>query len=154
MPTTAPALAQDNTNIFGQPVGGIADNSTQHAHATLLDGTAHAVFLRQARARFMHLQSMNHHSNVEELRRYFTPDMYIAIRDAVLNNQELAEFPQLDTEIIDHTEENGQFICSVRFSGLVSESVHAPAVPFNETWHFVKQRQGNNDWLVAGIQQD
>ena len=157
-PIAAPALAQDNTNVFGQPVGGISASisggSPQQPAATLLDGTEHAVFLRQARARFMHLQSMNHHSNVEELRRYFTPDMYHAIRDAVLNNQDLAEFPQLDAEITDHTEENGQFICSVRFSGLVSESVHAPAEPFGETWHFVKQRQGNSDWLVAGIQQD
>lgn len=151
---TTPSANGDNTNIFGQTVGGSAigagaayiNNGNQ-----LPDGTQPAAFLRQARAKFLHLQSMNSSSNIEEVRRYFTPEMYLAIRDDILSNNDLAEFPQLNAQLADSSTENGQYVASVRFSGLVSESLNADAVPFTETWHFVKANGG--EWLVAGIQQ-
>lgn len=152
--TTSSSTSGDNTNIFGQSVGGSAIGAgaayTNNGNQ-LPDGTQPAAFLRQARAKFLHLQSMNSSSNIEEVRRYFTPEMYLAIRDDILSNDDLAEFPQLNAQLADSATENGQFVASVRFSGLVSESLNADAVPFTETWHFVKANGG--EWLVAGIQQ-
>ena len=143
-----------NTNIFGQTVGSapsmggaFSNNGNQ-----LADGTEPAAFLRQARAKFLHLQSMNSSSNIEEVRRYFTPDMYSAIREDILSNDDLAEFPNLSAQVLESSQENGQYVASVEFSGTVSESVHAQAVPFTEVWHFVKP-QNSSEWLVAGIQQ-
>lgn len=146
----------NNTNIFGQAVGGTSagvggaysSNGNQ-----LPDGTEPAAFLRQARAKFLHLQSMNSSSNVEEVRRYFTPDMYTAIREDILSNDDFAEFPQLSAQVLESSLENGQYVASVEFSGTVSESVNAQAVPFTEVWHFVKP-QNSSEWLVAGIQQN
>ena len=146
----------NNTNIFGQAVGGTSagvggaysSNGNQ-----LADGTESAAFLRQARAKFLHLQSMNSSSNIEEVRRYFTPDMYSAIREDILSNDDLAEFPSLSAQVLESSLENGQYVASVEFSGTVSESVHAQAVPFTEVWHFVKP-QHSSEWLVAGIQQN
>lgn len=144
-----------NTNIFGQSVG--ATSSTGGAFSNngnqLADGTEPAAFLRQARAKFLHLQSMNSSSNVEEVRRYFTPDMYTAIREDILSNDDFAEFPQLSAQVLESSQENGQYVASVEFSGTVSESVNAQAVPFTEVWHFVKP-QNSSEWLVAGIQQN
>ena len=144
-----------NTNIFGQSVG--ATSGTGGAFSNngnqLADGTESAAFLRQARAKFLHLQSMNSSSNIEEVRRYFTPDMYSAIREDILSNDDLAEFPQLSAQVLESSQENGQYVASVEFSGTVSESVNAQAVPFSEVWHFVKP-QNSSEWLVAGIQQN
>jgi hypothetical protein len=134
-------------------MGGFAPASPFLGTDTLPDGMTKAAFLRMARANFLHLQTMNNSSHIEELRRYFTPEMYQQVRDEVMNNHDTAEFPQLNAQVIDSSTEGTQHIASVRFSGMVSESLDAPAVPFNETWHFVKDLQGT-DWLVAGIQQN
>ncbi len=120
---------------------------------TLADGTATNAFLRQARSTFLHLQAMNQGSNVEELRRYFTPDMFADISRDISTNAETADFPQLNAQLINSTQENGQYIASVRFNGMVSESLNAPTTPFSEVWHFVKPLNGG-DWVVAGIQQE
>ncbi|MFI4919725.1 MAG: Tim44 domain-containing protein [Legionellales bacterium] len=150
-----------NTNIFGQPVGGGTSSAgfgtpgpfTSNGQ-TLPDGTENAVFLRQARATFLHMQTMNSSSNLEELRRYFTPEMFNAVQSDIANNHDTAEFPQLNAQIVDTAQENGQYVVSVLYSGTVSEDVNSSPVPFSETWHFV-QAIGSADrkWLVAGIQQ-
>ena len=151
-----------NTNIFGQPVGGsISSNAGLGAAApftnngqTLPDGTTHAAFLRQARATFLHMQTMNSASNLEELRRYFTPDMFNAVQSDIASNHDTAEFPTLNAQIVESAQENGQYVTSVRYSGTVSEDLNSAPTPFSETWHFVQQI-GSTDrkWLVAGIQQ-
>lgn len=147
-----PATGADNTNIFGQTVGTAAGTAYTNSGNQLADGTEPAAFLRQARAKFLHLQSMNSSSNVDEIARYFTPQLYQAIRADILSNNDLAEFPQLNAQLVDSASENGQYIASVRFSGMVSEELNAQPTPFSETWHFVKAMAGG-DWLVAGIEQ-
>ncbi len=152
-----------NTNIFGQPVGGGSNAPIQTPGEaspftsngqTLPDGTEKAAFLRQARATFLHMQTMNSASNLDELRHYFTPEMLVAVQSDIANNHDIAEFPQLNAQIVESAQENGQYVTSVLYSGTVSEELNAPPVPFSETWHFVKAI-GNSDvkWLVAGIQQ-
>lgn len=158
-----PQPAGANTNIFGQPVGGGSSAPSAGFGAaspftgngqTLPDGTEHAAFLRQARATFLHMQTMNSASNLEELRRYFTPDMFNAVQSDIASNHDTAEFPTLNAQIVDSAQENGQYVTSVLYSGTVSEDLNSAPVPFSETWHFV-QPIGSTDrkWLVAGIQQ-
>lgn len=147
--------SSNNTNIFGQSVGASATVGSAYSNNgnQLADGTEPAAFLRQARAKFLHLQSMNSSSNIEEVRRYFTPEMYTAIREDILSNDDFAEFPQLSAQVLESSQEHSQYVASVEFSGTVSESVNAQAVPFTEVWHFVKP-QNSSEWLVAGIQQN
>jgi predicted lipid-binding transport protein (Tim44 family) len=152
-----------NTNIFGQTVGGGSNAPSAGFGAaapftgngqTLPDGTEYAAFLRQARATFLHMQTMNSSSNLDELRRYFTPDMFNAVQSDIANNHDTAEFPTLNAQIVDSAQENGQYVTSVLYSGTVSEDLNSAPVQFSETWHFV-QPIGSSDrkWLVAGIQQ-
>lgn len=142
-------------NIFGQPVSGgaAAPMATSTSNDTLPDGTSKSAFLRQCRATFLHMQTMNSSSNLNELRRYFTPELYQAIQADIQRNTDTAEFPQLNTELVEAVTENGKYIASVRYSGTVSESLDAAVVAFSEVWHFVKPTYGG-EWLVAGIQQD
>src|SRR5690606_25099341 len=91
----APAAPRggDSTNIFGQNVGGQTPSNNApfgsapvnnapfgtaytQSGSQLPDGTEPAAFLRVARQRFNHIQSMNTASNISEIQRYLTPDLY------------------------------------------------------------------------------
>ncbi|WP_137937766.1 Tim44-like domain-containing protein [Chitinivorax sp. B] len=151
-PATAGGTGGDKVFRIG---GGVAPAASQAAvSGRLSDGTEVPAFLRQARASFMHLQTLNSPESVEELRKYLTPDLYESIKLDVVTNKDVAEFPTLDAEVIESTTENGQHIATVRFHGRVSESLHSMPEPFEELWHFIKPVEGNTaKWLVAGIQQ-
>lgn len=158
----------DNTNIFGGAVGGntAASNAPFGAAATgaaytnsgsqLPDGTEPATFLRVARQRFNHIQSMNTASNISEIQRYLTPDLYQSMYNDIMENkdEDVAEFSNLNAMVVNSANENGQYIVSVRFTGTVSEDLNSLPQPFAEIWHFVKPAGSQQDWLVAGIQQE
>lgn len=160
-PQATPRNAGDNTNIFGQSVGGGAASQAPFGGATtsngnqLPDGSEPAAFLRIARQRFNHIQSMNTASNIEEIRRYLTPELYSSMYNDIMENQDqdVAEFSNLNAMVVDSATENGQYVVSVRFTGTVSEDLNSLPQPFTEIWHFVKPAGSQQDWVVAGIQQ-
>lgn len=140
------------TNIFGQKL-----SDAFHHHSTdfnMADGSDSQAFLRFSHQRFNHVQAMNKATNVEEIRPYFTPDMYAAIRSDIMQNQDVAEFYDLHSELIESVKENGMYIASVRFSGMVSDELASEKESFSEVWHFVKPVGSHQEWLIAGIQQD
>ncbi|RKG32596.1 Tim44 domain-containing protein [Acinetobacter tianfuensis] len=170
---TAAPRAGDNTNIFGQSVGGqsanngpfgsapannapLAGGAYTNSGSQLPDGTEPAAFLRVARQRFNHIQSMNSASNIAEIERYLTADLYQSMYNDIMANQDqdVAEFSNLNAMVADSASENGQYIVSVRFTGTVSEDLNSLPQPFAEIWHFVKPAGSNDDWKVAGIQQE
>ena len=171
----APAAPRggDSTNIFGQNVGGQTPGNNApfgsapvnnapfgtaytQSGSQLPDGTEPAAFLRVARQRFNHIQSMNTASNISEIQRYLTPDLYQSMYNDIMANQDqdVAEFSNLNAMVVDSSNENGQYVVSVRFTGTVSEDLNSLPQPFAEVWHFVKPAGSNQDWLVAGIQQE
>lgn len=161
----APRTSNDNSNIFGQSVGGSAATPQNNAPfgaaytnsgSQLPDGTEPAAFLRIARQRFNHIQSMNTASNISEIQRYLTPDLYQSMYQDIIANQDqdVAEFSNLNAMVADSATENGQYVVSVRFTGTVSEDLNSLPQPFAEVWHFVKPAGSTQDWLVAGIQQE
>ena len=151
----------DNTNIFGQSVAGGAATQAPFGGASmsngnqLPDGTEPAAFLRVARQRFNHIQSVNSASNVEEIRRYLTPELFNSMYQDIMANQDqdVAEFSNLNAMVADTATENGQYVVSVRFTGTVSEDLNSLPQPFTEIWHFVKPAGSQQNWVVAGIQQ-
>lgn len=150
--------SNDTTNVFGQSVGGAAPaaGAFSQSGSQLPDGTEPAAFLRIARQRFNHIQSMNTASNIEEIRRYLTPDLYQSMyRDIMANqDQDVAEFSNLNAMVAGSSTENGQYVVSVRFTGTVSEDLNSLPQPFAEVWHFSKPAASTEEWLVAGIQQE
>ncbi|MBP2604239.1 Tim44 domain-containing protein [Acinetobacter calcoaceticus] len=160
-PQATPRNAGDNTNIFGHSVTGGASTQAPFGGVTtsngnqLPDGSEPAAFLRIARQRFNHIQSMNTASNIEEIRRYLTPELYTSMYNDIMENQDqdVAEFSNLNAMVVDSATENGQYVVSVRFTGNVSEDLNSLPQPFTEIWHFVKPAGSQQDWVVAGIQQ-
>ena len=163
-PTAAPRTSNDNSNIFGQSVGGTAGAAPQAPFGSastsngnqLPDGSEPAAFLRVARQRFNHIQSMNTASNINEIQRYLTPELYQSMHSNIMANQDqdVAEFSNLNAMVTNSANENGQYVVSVRFTGTVSEDLNSPAQAFAEVWHFTKPAGSNQEWLVAGIQQE
>ena len=160
----APRTSNDNSNIFGQSVGGSAGAATQAPFGSastsngnqLPDGTEPAAFLRVARQRFNHIQSMNTANNIAEIQRYLTPDLYQSMYNDIMANQDqdVAEFSNLNAMVTDSANENGQYVVSVRFTGTVSEDLNSLPQSFADIWHFTNPAGSNHDWLVAGIQQE
>ena len=153
-PVSAPALntQSSNTNVFGEQLG--QTQAPLSGSANLIDGSSTEAFLRFARQRFNHVQAMNSASNIEEIRRYFTPAMFADIQQDIRTNDDVAEFSQLTATVVGQAQESGEDIVSVRFSGQVSEQLGSAPMPFSEVWHFSKPSGSHSDWLIAGIQQD
>jgi predicted lipid-binding transport protein (Tim44 family) len=113
-------------------------------------------FERIAKMIFIRMQAANDAGDLDDLRQFTTPEMFAAVR---LELQERAghrqhtDVEQVDAQVIDHAEESGRQIVSVRFHGLVREEPGAPATPFDEIWHLVKPVDDSRPWAIAGIQQ-
>lgn len=59
----------------------------------------------------------------------------------------------LNAELLDVSEELGQYIASVRFHGAIRETENAAPEAFDEAWHLTKPVAGDRGWVIAGIQQ-
>ncbi|MBV2234000.1 MAG: 39S ribosomal protein L45 [Sterolibacterium sp.] len=126
------------------------------ARPAIPDNFDDAGFLRQAKLNFIRLQAANDAGNLEDIRAVTTPEVFAEIR---LQHQEHASATQqtnvmtLDADLLDVSEENGQQIASVQFSGLIRETADAAPESFTEIWHLVRPQDGRGGWLIAGIEQ-
>jgi predicted lipid-binding transport protein (Tim44 family) len=113
-----------------------------------------AGFTRIAKMIFIRLQAANDAGNIEDLRKFTTPELFASLR---LDIQERGQQPnqtdvmQLDAELVDTAQQDGQWIATVRFHGLIREEADQGAQPFNELWHLVKPVDGQGEWAIAGI---
>jgi predicted lipid-binding transport protein (Tim44 family) len=118
-------------------------------------GFDRAAFERTAKQIFIRLQAANDAGDLDDLRRFTTPEMYAAVR---LDLQERAgaaqrtDVVQLAAEVLDTGRDDGRDVVSVRYHGLIREVDGGAAEPFDEVWHLVRA-DGTADWRIAGIQQ-
>ncbi len=152
-----PGLRREGSATSASPTtgGGYSPTQINQNLDKMADGIETQYFLRQAKGMFLHIQSMNTPENVSEVEKYMTPQLYSEVKQMISANDFVADFSQLDCQLLQSSAENGSFLASVRFFGQVSEAPNAPVVDFNEVWNFSKP-VGNDGakWVVAGIQQD
>jgi predicted lipid-binding transport protein (Tim44 family) len=123
--------------------------------AGLPAGMDEADFTRVAKMIFIRLQAANDAANVDDLRKFTTPELFASLR---LDLQERGasaqqtDVVQLDAKVVDAAQEGEQSVVSVRFSGLIREDSGGGAQPFDETWHLVRPLDGSREWAIAGIQ--
>lgn len=119
------------------------------------DGIEPVYFLRQVKGMFLHIQSMNNPDNITEIEKYMTAGLYQEIKSSVSANTFVADFSNLDCQLLDCEMANSQLVASVKFYGMVSDEPNQPSHPFSEIWNFVKtDLTTSGKWLVAGIQQE
>jgi predicted lipid-binding transport protein (Tim44 family) len=125
-----------------------------HGTAAQPAGFDAAAFERIAKMIFIRLQAANDAGQVDDLRRFTTPELFASLRldlqerGAALQQTDVV---QLEAEVLDTAQEGGQWIASVRFHGLIREEAGDAAEPFDELWHLVKPVKGERDWAIAGI---
>ena len=133
--------------------GGVAAAGVATAPA-LPGGMAAADFERLAKMVFIRLQAANDSSNLDDLRKFTTPELFASLRLDLQDRggaKQQTDVVQIDAQVVDTARENGQDIVTVRFHGLIREAAEAGAEPFNEMWHLVRAADGHGDWAIAGI---
>lgn len=117
-------------------------------------GMAAAEFERLAKMVFIRMQAANDAGNVDDLRKFTTPELFAALRLDLQERGAAAQqtdVVQIDAQVVETVRENGQDIVTVRFQGLVRETPESGAEPFHELWHLVRPADGQGDWAIAGI---
>nr|WP_315194092.1 Tim44-like domain-containing protein [uncultured Aquabacterium sp.] len=135
------------------PVGATA-SAPAAVPAALPAGFDAEGFTRIAKMIFIRLQAANDAANVDDLRKFTTPELFASLRLDLQERGAAAQqtdVMQLDAELVETTQENGQWIASVRFHGLIREDAAQGAQPFDELWHLVKPLDDAREWAIAGI---
>jgi predicted lipid-binding transport protein (Tim44 family) len=113
-------------------------------------------FLRQAKLNFIRLQAANDRGDMDDLKSFTTPEVFAEIQMQYEERQRQSQFTDvahLEANLLEVATENGLYIASVYFHGLIREAEGAEAQPFGEIWHLAKPVSGSFGWRIAGIQQ-
>jgi predicted lipid-binding transport protein (Tim44 family) len=151
-----PRYNAPSTGAYTQPQGSTLNTPAAGALPVLPAGFDSEAFLRNAKVYFVRLQAAWDVGNVEDIREFTTPEMFAEVRvdlssRGAESNQ--TDVVQLNAELLGVEERASEYFASVRFSGLIRESVGAPAEPFVEVWNLTKANRAGEGWLLAGIQQ-
>ncbi|MEO6351477.1 MAG: Tim44-like domain-containing protein [Burkholderiaceae bacterium] len=113
-------------------------------------------FLRHAKTYFIRLQAAWDRADANDIREFTTPEMFgelklqLQERGATAN---VTDVVTLDAELLGIETTGNTYLASVKFSGMIKESEHAPAEAFAEVWNLSKPVDGQGGWILAGIQQ-
>ena len=114
-------------------------------------------FARTAKMIFIRLQAANDIADLDDLRRFTTPELFASLRldlqERAPGTQQHTDVVKVETEVLDVANEADRQIVSVRFHGQVIEEKGAAPTNFNEVWHLVKPHDDSKPWAIAGIEQ-
>lgn len=113
-------------------------------------------FERTAKMIFIRMQAANDAADLDDLRRFTTPELFASLRVDLQERGPAAQATdvlKVDAKVLDIANEADRQIVSVRFQGQVVEEKGAAPVDFNEVWHLVKPHDGSREWAIAGIEQ-
>ena len=113
-------------------------------------------FTRTAKMIFIRMQAANDTADLDDLRRFTTPELFASLR---LDLQErgpaaqVTDVVKVDAVVLDVANEADRQVVSVRFHGEAVEEKGAAPTAFNEVWHLVKPHDDSRPWAIAGIEQ-
>lgn len=151
-PAAAPWAAPATGAVAAAPVDAVVNGAVATVPADF-DATG---FTRLAKMIFIRLQAANDAGDLDDLRRFTTPELFASVR---LDLQERGpktqrtDVVQVDADVLDVATEADRQLVTVRFNGLIREEADGVAEPFDELWHFARPADGSRDWAIAGIQQ-
>lgn len=124
------------------------------AQTAALPGFDAEGFERIAKMIFIRLQAANDAGDVDDLRKFTTPELFASLRLDLQERGGLAQrtdVVQLNAKVVDTARDGDQNVVSVRFDGLIREESEGAAAPFDEVWHLVQPADGSREWAIAGI---
>jgi predicted lipid-binding transport protein (Tim44 family) len=113
-------------------------------------------FLRNAKVYFVRLQEAWDAGNMADIREFTTPEMFAEVKidlDSRGQERNQTDVVQLNAELLGVEDRGSEYLASVRFSGLIRETVGSAAEPFVEIWNLSRSTKTGEGWLLAGIQQ-
>lgn len=113
-------------------------------------------FTRTAKMIFIRLQAANDTADLDDLRRFTTPELFASLRLDIQDRgtqAQTTDVQKVDAEVLDVAQEGSDQVVSVRFTGTLVEEKGAAPVAFNEVWHLVKPLDDSRSWAIAGIEQ-
>ncbi len=114
-------------------------------------------FSRIAKMIFIRMQAANDSADLDDLRRFTTPEMFATARLEIQERGPAAQntdVVRVDADVLDVADEADRQVVSVRFHGQIVEQAGAAPVDFNEIWHLVKPHDDSRSWAIAGIEQN
>jgi predicted lipid-binding transport protein (Tim44 family) len=116
-------------------------------------------FARTAKMIFIRLQAANDAADLEDLRRFTTPELFASLRLDIQErgaSENHTDVQRIDAEVLDVTDEAERQVVSVRFRGDIVEERGGQPQAFDEVWHLVKPHGdagSAGQWAIAGIEQ-
>ncbi|MBT8573956.1 Tim44 domain-containing protein [Polynucleobacter paneuropaeus] len=142
-----------------QPVSSAASAVTpslEKFESTMPPGFEEYSFLENAKQFFVRLQKAWDLGDLVSLKEYTTPEMFITIEQDLAGRFDASnqtEVVSMQASLLGIETADGNYYCSVQFTGMIREQVSAPASNFSEIWNLSKPVNGPGGWVLAGIQQ-
>ena len=154
-------LQKESNEQFSQGFQGTqtfqpASSASEASPADVPDGFDVDGFVRIAKRNFIRLQTSNDEKNTADIREFVSPEVFAEIKlqlDERSSAIQKTDVVTLNANLIELVTEGGQHIASVRFEGMIREEENGPALAFEEIWNLSKPVDGNQGWMVSGIQQ-
>ena len=115
-----------------------------------------ARFLRKARVYFLRLQLAWDKSDMASIRQFAAGPVFNEFRKQILERGETTNTTDvlaIQTELIGIEVVGGNYIASVKFTGMIKETMNPAEAPFEEVWNLSMPREKKGDWVLAGIAQ-
>lgn len=113
-------------------------------------------FVRNAKTYFIRLQAAWDRADVQDIREFTTPEMFAELKMQLTErgaSENHTDVVQINAEFYGVETVGDEYIASVKFEGLIRESLEGPTEPFTEAWNLSKPVDGKGGWVLAGIQQ-
>ncbi|MBT8571126.1 Tim44 domain-containing protein [Polynucleobacter paneuropaeus] len=130
--------------------------SLEKFESTMPPGFEEYSFLENAKQFFVRLQKAWDLGDLVSLKEYTTPEMFITIEQDLAGRFDASnqtEVVSMQASLLGIETADGNYYCSVQFTGMIREQVSAPASNFSEIWNLSKPVNGPGGWVLAGIQQ-
>jgi predicted lipid-binding transport protein (Tim44 family) len=137
-----------------EPVPAVAERAVPKAFVPAAFDSE--TFARTAKMIFIRLQAANDAADLDDLRRFTTPELFASLRLDIQDrgaSDNHTDVQRVEAEVLDVTNEPERQIVSVRFHGDIVEERGGQPQAFNEVWHLVKPHGDGGQWAIAGIEQ-
>ena len=155
--SATPAAVADESSITLEPAVPAAQAETAAAARAFVPAAFDSEgFSRTAKMIFIRLQAANDTADLDDLRRFTTPELFASIRLEIQergSSVQHTDVQEVHSEVLDVTNETDRQVVSVRFTGQVVEEKGAAPSDFHEVWHLVKPHDDSRPWAIAGIEQ-
>lgn len=152
---TAQPAAANSGSMIGSAIGSGSMPGAVSSNV-LPAGFDVAAFERNAKTNFIRLQAANDAGNVEDIRQFTTPEMFAELKMDLAERgdaQQKTDVVSIHAQVLEVTDEGDNHRASVRFTGVIKDSIAMADDSFDEVWHLIKPRHGQSGWVLAGIQQ-